>query len=125
MRLHLARLVRRVEPGGTANTKGSYVEFAASTTFPIRRIILGSTVLSTSITNATWLVDVAVGASGSEQVIVPDIPFAAGANQDQADPAVIAFDVNIPAGSRIALRSQCSITDVNDRRINFALHGVG
>lgn len=114
-----------VDPGGTANTKGGYTEIIASTAKAHCGLIFlighrnNGTMVQTS-----WLVDIAVGAASSEQVIISNI-------QVRADPdeqlTILApfIPVQIPAGTRLSIRVQCSITDATDRILDYCLLGVG
>lgn len=115
-----------IDPGGSANTKGSWGEIAASTTNPIRRlyVIIGNQG-NVARTDCTWLVDIGIGGSGSEQVLIPDLLAAASTNNDIVTPAIVGpIPVDLPAGTRIAARCQCSITDATDRTLDIVLIGV-
>lgn len=116
-----------IDPGGTINTDGSWIEIIASTSFyHAQLIVCFSWQLNTSRTSCTWLVDVAIGAAGSEQVIIPDILIAADGTSDLVWPPVtLPFDVNIPEGSRLAIRARCSINDATDRTFDAGIVGIG
>ena len=94
-----------VAASSTANVKGAWVQLTASTLRDYQGIYVDFG--NSSTTNATFLFDVAVGAAGSEQIIVPDIWFGGdqtmGLNQGGPYPE---FPVRIPAGNRIAVRCQ-------------------
>ena len=98
----------QVDPGATANTKGAYTELAASTTYDIKKLIVCIGTDRTSSISTTWLMDVSVGAAASEEVIVPDTLLLGDGSHDGVTPGFLEFDVSIPAGTRIALRGQCS-----------------
>jgi hypothetical protein len=87
---------------GAANTKGSYVAFSTSTS---RRALW----LIFAVVNASggkWMFDIAVGASGSEVVIIPNVwAYLSGVSQG-VEVQVYQFPVNIPAGSRLSVRAQ-------------------
>lgn len=116
-----------IDPGGTADTKGSWVEITSSTTYAIKQLVLGigqAGNFQASTTN--WLVDIAMGASGSEVVLVPNLQMAANVQGDNIAPATFGpFSVTIPSGSRLAVRAQCSITDATDRLFDAVLYGIG
>lgn len=102
-----------IDSGGTtANTKGAYSELVASTTYPIKMLALGiGNQANGTRTNASYLVDVAVGAAGSEVVVVPDLLLRAASQNDTMIPAFLGpFPVDIKAGTRLSVRAQCSIT---------------
>lgn len=116
----------QVDPGGTINTKGSYSEITSATTAPIRYLVVAVTNQNNGTgTTAAWLFDIAIGGSGSEVVIVPDLMEVLDSNLDTLTPCHYCFPVNIPVGSRIAIRAQCSINDATDRLIDFNLIGIG
>jgi len=83
--------------GASAHAKGAWVEVNANTAQNV--VMLGITVACNApATDTSTVLDIGVGASGSETVVVPDL--AVGAH------AVFAFyiPVAIPAGSRVAVR---------------------
>lgn len=116
-----------VDPGGTGNTKGSYVQITGSTAWEHKGIIIGQNQdKNTGTSQADWLVDVAIGGAGSEQIIIPDLWI----NQAQtglaaSTPSVTPFiPYTIPAGSRIAIRAQCTISDATDRLCDYVVIGL-
>lgn len=96
------------DPDNTAHTKGAYDELVASTTNPIE--LLSVFLVPTAANPANQhLIDVAVGAAGSEVVVLPDLWFHGNATTDAYVPPLWGpFPVRIPAGSRIAVREQVS-----------------
>lgn len=115
-----------IDPGGTANTKGSYAEIEDATAKPIRQLIVQVGDRANNImTTATWLLDIAIGAAGSEVVLIPDLLLVASTGNDTILPGVLGpFPVWVPAGSRLAARAQCSINDATDRLIDVGIIGV-
>jgi hypothetical protein len=87
----------------SANTKGSYVEIASSTAFAAQGIIVS---IGKTNTSARFLLDIAIGASSSEQVIIPNL-IARAENAVQVTGQLF-FPIAIPAGSRISARCQSS-----------------
>src|SRR3972149_8806178 len=57
----------------TQNTKGAYVEFVASTPFEVAGLILEFQNTPWNLSFVNTLVDIAIGAAASEQVVVPDL----------------------------------------------------
>lgn len=114
-----------IDPGGTASTKGSYAELTASCE-NIKGFFLSiGSRANTGRTDAYWRLDVAIGAPGSEIVILPDFPLAANAVSDHVLPKFSPFiPIGIPDGSRISARAQCNITDSSDRLFDLVLHGL-
>lgn len=115
-----------LDPGGTANVKGAWTQLTATTTAPLTQIRVGFCGQTNDIrTDADWLVDVGIGAAGSEQVIIPNIPLFCIGSGDVLSPLLAGpFTFPIPRGSRIAVRAQCSITDATDRLIDVAIYGI-
>jgi len=115
-----------VDPGATLNTKNSWAELVAATSWPIRALVMAIGNQNNSArTTATWLLDIAVGAAGQEHAIIPDIILSANSSGDLMQPPVLGpFPVAIPSGSRIAARAQCNISDATDRLFDVAVYGV-
>jgi len=116
-----------VDPGAVANTKGSWVQLAASTTNPIRALLFGqSNLVQTARTSCQWLFDLGVGAAASEVVVIPNRTVECVSTEDTIHPQGSGpFPVNIPAGSRLAVRAQCSITTVTVRNLCPIVYGIG
>ena len=115
-----------VDPGGTVDTKGAYSELAASTTYPIKQLMLviGGRGNTTQLTQRV-LIDVAIGGAGSEQIVFPDIGYGANVGTDLGIPLVVGpYPVDIPAGTRLAVRAQSSINNATDRLFDACLYGV-
>lgn len=107
------------------NTKGAYSQLTAATTHDINWLVLGIGGQNNQArTGARWLVDIAVGGAGSEVVIVPDLILNASGTGDCILPGCICLPGSIPAGSRVAVRAQCSINDATDRLFDAVLYGV-
>lgn len=119
-----------VNPGATPNTKGAYSQITASTTADLAGLSLfldaqGTTTGSTG--SITWLVDIAVGASGSEVVVLPNL-FVLGASgvgfSTIYAPQVPYLPLQIPAASRISMRAACTTANSPDRILGVTLYGV-
>lgn len=114
-----------VDPGAVANTKGAYSQVVASTTYPIKHLILGFGINGdTARTSCRWLVDIAIGASGSEQIIVPNLLLNAHLSSDDITPHFVEFPCDIPAGVAISARAQCTTTTAGDRLFDIIVYGV-
>ena len=66
---------------------------------------------------------IGIGAAGSEKIVAADLTARSSSITDEVRPSFIALPVAIPAGSRIAVRAQCSITDATDHLFDIALYG--
>lgn len=95
-----------VTPSGTANTKGSWAQLTAATTAPIHALMVlvqGSTINQSMV---DYLVDIGVGGSGSETVIIPDHSVMIDTNEIAwpYTPEFYPLSLSIPAGVRLAAR---------------------
>ena len=108
--------------GAGAHTKGSYAEISSAISRDIKYLIVDvhwSNVGTSS--DRLFLFDIAVGASGSEQIILSNL-WVRATMDEAVFPSVFGFPVQIPAGSRIAARAQQSGTDAG-YTIHLVLHG--
>lgn len=115
-----------VDPGTTINTKGSYAELIASTAVAYEWLAISVGNITNVIRGAMdTLLDIATGAAASETVIIDNLYMrvpAVGARQPL--PHWFVIPVNIPAGSRIAARSQCSINTATTRLVDVVVYGI-
>lgn len=113
-----------IDPGSSVNTKGAYVQMTAACS-RIRAFFwaIGSA-RNAAVSYADWLVDVAVGVAGSEHVIVPDLFVSAGVVGSIRPKFLGPIPMDIPEGSRIAVRAQCTINDATDRLFDLILYGI-
>jgi hypothetical protein len=114
-----------VDPGGTANVKGAWVEMTASTTRDI-----GAIVIAAGQRNGggpyQWDIDVGVGAAGSEVVLIPDVQFENLSNSPIPKPRWWGpFPVTVPAGTRLAVRMKCSVNTATKRLLDIELLTMG
>lgn len=115
-----------IDPGGVAHTKNTYSQINGVTANPIRALLIGiGNQLNAARTGCYWLVDIAIGAAGSEQIILPDLWIAVHSTGDNIIPSALGpFFVDIPAGVRLAARAQCSTTDATDRLFDIVIYGI-
>ena len=90
----------------SANTKGSYVELLASTARNYDAMMITESYCQG---DADYLTDIAIGAAGSEQVIINNIIRSADDIAVHYGGGILVFPIQIPAGSRISARCQCSV----------------
>lgn len=115
-----------VDPGGTANTKGSWVQMTASSSDRVVGLLtcIGDGGDIGRGANQNMAVDIGIGASSSERILIPDITFAADTNSDQWGPKLGGpYPVDVPASTRFAMRTQCSVNTAGDRLADFGLWG--
>lgn len=115
-----------VDAGASANTKGAYAQIIASTAvdygaFCFHMDSLGRSAVGTS---NNQLIDVAVGGAGSEQVIISNYPMALQNGNTVGCAWSPWFEMDIPSGTRIAVRSQASSNVTPSRTWGFIMHGL-
>jgi hypothetical protein len=96
----------------SANTKGAWTEVVASTSATTTAIAVIVGGVQSSSANTATLVDVGVGASGSEQVVAANIAVGGAvrlATRDLSGLWVL-LPVAVAAGSRVAVRIQSVVT---------------
>jgi hypothetical protein len=115
-----------IDPGGTAHTDiAAPVQLIASTGFDYRWLnVCASFDAAGTGTTVTWLIDLMLGAAGSEVAIINDILLTEGAAPDTAF-CNLSFPFDIPAGSRISARARSSINTATSRIVDVAVWGCG
>lgn len=115
-----------IDPGATANTKGSWTQITASTNEDLRGVVImiGNQNISKGV-DAVALIDIGIGAAASEQIIIPDYAIGSDPNAELYLPLFSPIlPCHIPAGSRIAARAQNSITTAGSRAFDVSILGV-
>lgn len=93
-----------VATSASLNTKGSYVQLKAATDRRVSGLYVTLQNLSASVVG--YLVDIAVGGAGSEQVVIANVfMITGGGNSYQS---TVFIPVSIPAGTRISARAQAT-----------------
>ena len=113
-----------VDPGGTANTKGAYTEIVASTSESIRGFNICFGDRDTSRATAGFLFDIAIGAGGSEEVIVSNYFFHTQASETSSPWLSPFFPLALPAGTRISARSQSESINATQRLYDVTIAGA-
>lgn len=97
--------------GTSNNTKSGYQQLTASTTLPIKALMVGSINFIGGV-DTFGLMDIAVGGAGSETVLIPNLPF----NGDTTNASIVVnyglFPCSIPSGTRLSYREQVSQNNV-------------
>ena len=105
-----AELGTSVAAGGSPHTKNTtYTTLVATTSYASYGILVGvGNVGTTASTNTRTLVDIAIGAAASEQVIIPNLMAGqvGASNSASIGPQYYYFPIVIPAGVRISATSQ-------------------
>ena len=115
-----------IDPGGSANTKSSYVELVASSSNNYKALLIAiGQNQNTACATAQFLFDVAIGAAASEVDFLSNIHFSSGGGADMMEPCFIGpIACDIPTSSRISVRGQTTTTDGTDRLFDIVLYGM-
>ncbi len=109
----------RATAGGSANTKGSWSQVTASLPHDAYGFWLTMAGTATSATSTDGLLDIGIGAGGSEVVLVPDL-LAGWIGSPTQGPRVLFIPIFIPKGTRVAIRNQGVIaSDTVDCMFHF------
>ena len=116
-----------LDPGATPNVKpATYTTLVAATAHAYRWLTLGfGRDAVTTTASRRWLLDIALGASSSERIIMADIQVDYEATADMPAPLTFALPVSIPAGSRISGRVAVSEASATSRLLQVIGYGVG
>lgn len=112
---------------GSTNTKAAWTDLIAATTADYRYLMVAmqSSAVSSTVA-ADGLVDIGVDTTGgtSFTVICPDIPYMTTTAETFAyNGCELPYKASIPAGSRLAVRYQCSSTNTSARPA-VAVYGI-
>ena len=106
-----------LQVGATPNVKSGYTELIASTSFDYNEVMF-----NIRIFNGGHLFDIAIGAASSEQVVIPNVLLSLSGSESDVGYARLQFPITIPAGTRIAIRSQSETASASFRIVCI---GVG
>lgn len=113
-----------IDPGGTANTKGVYAQLTSSTSREYMGFLITLDSLNTSPATGNYgFLDIAIGAGGSEKVILPNFAYTNTARTISPQ-ATAPFFIPIPSGTRIAVRAQCTTNVTPSRLFGVTLYGI-
>lgn len=93
-----------VAASSTINTKGSWTQIIASTTVEAGWLVYNYTNFANA-TATTGLVDIGIGSSGNEVVLISNLPCGYGNNTTP-----ITIPISLPPGTRISARTQSVIS---------------
>jgi hypothetical protein len=116
-----------IDPGATEHTKGAWTQLIAATAFAYKALLV-SIGHNNNITRSTyqWFLDIAIGGSGAEKILLPDVVLTAAIVMDNPLPQKIGpLPISIPAGSRLAARAQSNTSSSPGRLFTVALYGIG
>jgi hypothetical protein len=94
----------------TAHTKGAWAQLIASTAAEAGLMMIRAESVSTAATETSMLLDIGVGASGSETPIMENLAIGGASASSSASNGLLApLPVRIPSGSRVSCRIQALI----------------
>jgi len=114
-----------VDPGGTTNTYGNWVEFTASTNHNYKGIIIGAGGQTNDDRqkSTTWILAIGYGASPDDSIVVEGCMFRCHSVGDSITPTYSAFfPVSIPKGVSLSVKAKCNKNDATDRLIDIILY---
>lgn len=114
-----------LDPGATAHVDSAWVQLVAATTGQTKWVCIaighdGQLVT----TSSTALLDLAIGAGGSEVEILSDIFVSSGGVSEQVGSSCLSFPLVIPAGVRLSARMRTVATASPDRVNGVVVYGV-
>lgn len=113
-----------IDPGGSAGTKGSWVQFSSGADFEFNGIMINPGFQQNAVrTTAWWYLDIGLTASPQNSIIISDLPFFCRNEADHIFPlSTGVIPIKIPKGSEIHVRTSCTITDASDRTLDICLY---
>jgi hypothetical protein len=116
----------QVDPGGASDTKGAWSQLSAALTNPVKWGVVAVGSRNNGVIGAisSARLDIGVGASLSEVVVVADLHLKGGSVEDLWNPCLHTLPLHLPAGVRLAARLQSNNTDATDRLIDVAFYGL-
>lgn len=116
-----------IDPGASLGTFGSWVELTSGLTWRTSwlNFEFGSN-QNTAMTTDRWEIQVARGAGGSEEVILDRLSVMADETDDDLCPYNSGpFSVDLPAGTRVAMRAlNVATTNATDRLFDTVMHAI-
>ncbi len=112
-----------VDPSATADTKSAYVQLIAATGSDCCWIDVISSIYSSPTTGTVFSCDIAIGAGGSEKIIIADLVLGGPTNIVRMNHAH--FPICIPAGTRIAARTQASAASETGYNVSVEIFDGG
>lgn len=112
-----------VDPGTSANTKGSWTQLVASTTRDIQALGVTFDGGGGGGGSHNSLVDIGVGAAASEQVLIPNIQETSVSTLGYYPISMLLFPMSIPASTRLSARAQSTSITSSQRNSTVTLYG--
>lgn len=97
-----------VTTSSSVHTKGAWTQLVAATTYDFSGVIVWFDWADAA--GREYMIDVGVGAAGSETVIVPNLALSRCSTTDRLFHSCVYLPISIPAGSRLSLRAQSGVS---------------
>lgn len=92
---------------GSLNTKGSWTEITSATTADHTALLICPQLAgATNISTAAMLIDIGIGGSGSETVLVDDLYGITTASESVTWATPLLYGIDVPSGTRLSARYQ-------------------
>jgi hypothetical protein len=114
-----------IDPGAVADTFGTYVQLTASCNTIRELLVMIGTGGNTADTTAYWVCRIGVGAGGAESTLIPNAMVRKRTAEGILSQWLGPYEVDVPAGTRIAATAYTSLTDATDRLADVAVIGFG
>ncbi|MCI0564362.1 MAG: hypothetical protein MN733_38305, partial [Nitrososphaera sp.] len=116
-------LATSVQSSASINVKGSYAQVTASTSFHMKGLVIAQQSENVTAVNVNSLLDVAIGGAGVEQIIISNYGIQKQNSGEcfEVRSLIHPIPVSIPAGSRIAIRTQ---SDQASSTARFGFYGI-
>lgn len=111
-----------IDPGGTAHTKSAWVQITSATERDHHWLVLSTRNGNGGSPTSQWLLDVGIG-SATEQVLVENILMTLDSGTSFSMGSRRHLPLFVPAGSRLAIRAQCSNTTDSERDVYANIYG--
>jgi len=113
-----------IDPGPSAGTKGSWVQFSASLPHDVRAIMLAfGNQTNNDRRYSYWKIDVGITSTPDSNIILSDFVARTYSFDDTIYPFFSPpLPVSIARGSQLHVRASCDITDPADRLLDVALY---
>lgn len=113
-----------IDPGATANTKGSWTTLAAATAYDIDAfvVMVNTDPATATQSDAEGFIDIAIEVSATQYVILGNYPFMQSGSEVSAAPRVI-VPTQIAKGSKVVARAQSTLNTAGRRVFDLSLVG--
>jgi hypothetical protein len=115
-----------IDPGGTAHTKSAWVSVGTGPASHVGALLVGvGTNGLAARAVLTWLLDIGVGGSGTQRVLLSNICLGCDQTSDALWPKVFGpVPCDLPPSTAFWARGQCSATTAGQRAFDISLYAM-